>query len=979
MKVDDCESVFLEFDVSTENTNIKKCSTSKTFLLGCVYRHPRRKKIEKTEFIEQIYKTLAKYSDKNIPLVILGDINIDASNIDDNIVQRYTNILTSLGCENLIDINTRFAENSRSTLDHILTNIDKDQIISGVLNFPITDHLPLFALIRNQGNTSKKIDKEKEVLWRFIDDRKKEKFLTILEEKLKTIDQTNHPEKILEKLTEATKGAIQICFPLKKMSNRAKKRALIPWFDTDIFRDEKTQSKLFRRFIKSNKPEDHKIYSNFRNMLSKKKYRAKRSYFQELLDDAKNNRDKAATWGVINKAFGKKKKSKVCPARVEIGDQKNPTLSENPHDVANALNKHFTSVAKKLEKNLKKTNTKHTSYMGRENKSSMYLRYIEVYEIILEIKSIDAKKSMGYDEIPPKIIKWAPHLFAPVLKILFNKCIDMGYYPSGMKTAKVAPIYKDGDKNDLNNYRPISVLTQFNQLFERLLSKRYLNFFQKFDVITKKQYGFLKKHCTEHAILDLKEYILSRLDEKEVMAVLFLDLQKAFDTVNHDILLKKLYHYGVRGNAYRLLSSYLSGRQQYTKIGNCPSTLAQILFGVPQGSVLGPLLFLIYINDLPNASALLCWLFADDTALALSSTNFQDLEIRFNIEISKVQDWLLANRLSVHYVDKTKYMLIKGPGLGVSRTGCAKNFKIHMGGHEIERSDKYKYLGVIFDDKLNWKYQINKMCSKLASVCGVISKARHYLDRKSLMLIYNSLFASRLHYGVLGWGTASECDLSRLRVLQNRVIRFITFSSFWSRAGHIYDTLKILPLNSILFLQRTIFMHSFHYKTLPHTLSNYCKRPLHVQLTRYGSCMNYYLPSIKSNRSRTSMKFAGPIAWKEVPNNLKEIAFRKPFSRKMKEQILNDLLETNKGLPVDSPHHYNKTERGAENFDDLRAIFESNDENTVFNGFETYTLDFLFNNDSIDNLEEFHGFDISANIELLFTDSENEDEFYGFK
>ena len=148
--------------------------------------------------------------------------------------------------------------------------------------------------------------------------------------------------------------------------------------------------------------------------------------------------------------------------------KKNPIWSKDPRDVANGVNNHFASVAKNLENQLKKTSTKYTHFMGRANNSSIFLRYIELAEILLEIKSINPKKSMGYDDIPPKIIKWAAHLLAPLLQVIFNKCIDLGYYPNGMKTAKVTPIHKEGDKNDFSNYRPISVLTQFNQLFERL-------------------------------------------------------------------------------------------------------------------------------------------------------------------------------------------------------------------------------------------------------------------------------------------------------------------------------------------------------------------------------------------------------------------------------------------------------------------------------------------------------------------------------
>ena len=234
---------------------------------------------------------------------------------------------------------------------------------------------------------------------------------------------------------------------------------------------------------------------------------------------------------------------------------------------------------------------------------------------------------------------------------------------------------------------------------------------------------------------------------------------------------------------------------------------------------MGPLLFLIYINDLPNSCALFSWLFADDTALALSSTNYRDLEIRFNTEVGKVHDWLLANKLSVHYKDKTQYMLIQGPRLNIKRIGIKEDFRLRMGEYEIERTQKYKYLGVIFDDKLNWKLQINRLIKKLSSVCGVISKVRHYLDRRSLMLIYNSLFDSRLRYGLLGWGTCSGNDIHKLKVLQNRVVRFITFSSFRTGVAPFYSLLKVLPLKEMLFHQfKELFLCITYIINLYHTL-----------------------------------------------------------------------------------------------------------------------------------------------------------------
>ena len=222
----------------------------------------------------------------------------------------------------------------------------------------------------------------------------------------------------------------------------------------------------------------------------------------------------------------------------------------------------------------------------------------------------------------------------------------------------------------------------------------------------------------------------------------------------------------------------------------------------------------------------------DDTALALSSDNIHDLEERFNCEVNKVHDWLLANRLSVHYMDKTQFMLVQAPNKK-NRALLSSNFKLFMGDHEIEKTDNYKYLGILIDDKLNWDLQITKLCSKLSSVCGVLSKVRHYLDRESLMLIYNSLFDSRLRYGILAWGTAPAQNLSKLRSLQNRAVRFITFSSFRTSAAPLYSSLKILPLHEMLHMQKSIFMHSIHYNSLPFALQMYCEQPEHRYSTRY--------------------------------------------------------------------------------------------------------------------------------------------------
>ncbi len=607
--------------------------------------------------------------------------------------------------------------------------------------------------------------------------------------------------------------------------------------------------------------------------------------------------------------------------------------------IANILNKHFTSIAQKLSQNLPPSIKSPQSFLRDKNPRTMFLDKIEMHEILEEIQGISDKKAMGHDNIPPKVIKWAPHIFAPILLVIFNKCIEKGYYPDAMKIARVVPIHKGGDTNDVNNYRPISILTQFNRIFERILSQRLLSFFEKYNIITSKQFGFLKKHSTEHAILDLKEYILANLDKRKISAVLFLDLQKAFDTVSHDILLTKLFHYGVRGAPLNLLTSYLTDRKQFTVVDGVKSDLESVLWGVPQGSVLGPLLFILYINDLPKSCKIDSWLFADDTALAESSETFSELNSKMNAEINKVHDWLIANKLSVHYAKKTQFILFIPKAKSKEKPD---NFLLKMGEHIIEQTTSYKYLGVLIDENLNWTPQIDKMCAKLSSVCGILSKVRHYLNRNSLMLIYNSLVESRLRYSILSWSTAPMKQINRLKVLQNKALRFINFSSLDTAMLPLYAHFNVLPLDHLILLQQVTHMFSLHNNLLPKVFDLYCTRPSHSQGTRFAKS-NYVFSKCQTKLQEKSMKAIGPRVWASVPHEAKLIPFKKSFTRHMKNEYI-------KSLPT-----------------------EQSTGNHIKKKTETNEMYQIFMNDSTDS--EFFGFDLD--LDTIFA-SESDHDFLGF-
>ena len=488
------ESVFVEIDIcASPSLGLSK----KTLLIGCVYRHPKYTIEIVEKFLKQLIDKLDSYCDQNIPVMVLGDVNIDTSKINLDITKKYNDALASMGCCNLVNSFTRFDKKSRSILDHIITNYDQNKIVYGVLSHAITDHLPVYAILRCRTNRGLSVETGPEncVKWQRIEESRKDFFIEKLRTSLMSFDSTKHPEQMLTDLTSITNDTVNSCFPPKILSNRAKKRAEQPWIDNEIRTQEREQAKLFRKFVKSKNPQDHKNYNTLRKKLSKKKRRRKKAYFRELIKEANSKHDFRKTWQAINKVLkkGKKKKKLITPTQVTCKEGNSEKITKCPKIIANVMNQHFAGIAKKLAAKLKSSRNNFQSYLGRECKKSMFFKDIKIHEILEEIRGICERKAMGFDNIPPKILRWAPELFAPILQIIFNKCLHLGYYPQNMKIARVVPIHKEGDINDVNNYRPISVLTQFNRIFERIISKRLMDFFESNKTITRQQFGFLRK------------------------------------------------------------------------------------------------------------------------------------------------------------------------------------------------------------------------------------------------------------------------------------------------------------------------------------------------------------------------------------------------------------------------------------------------------------------------------------------------------
>ena len=407
-------------------------------------------------------------------------------------------------------------------------------------------------------------------------------------------------------------------------------------------------------------------------------------------------------------------------------------------------------------------------------------------------------------------------LIAEPLAEIINLSLTTGVYIDKLKISKIIPIYKEkGSKYESKNYRPISLLSNINKIIEKIMHKRLYNFLEEQGSIYDNQFGFRKNHSTNHALLHLTEDIRQAIDSNKFACGVFIDLQKAFDTVDHNILLKKLEHYGIRGVANDWFKSYLKNRKQYVSISGYDSNLRNIDFGVPQGSVLGPLLFLIYINDLHKAIKFCVTRhFADDTNLLIYNNSLKQLQKDLNYDLKQLCNWLKSNKISLN-CSKTELAIFRHPNKQINY-----DLKIKINGKKLEPSKQIKYLGVVLDPHLNWSYHTDGLATKLTRAAGMLAKIRHYVPVNTLRSIYFGIFSSLLTYGSQIWGQFQNQHVTRLEKIQNKAIRIINFSKYNDPVDPIYHKLKILKLSDQVKLQNFLYVHNSLNNKVPKSLKN---------------------------------------------------------------------------------------------------------------------------------------------------------------
>ena len=740
-------------DLSLDDINVDSIFVELTdldIIVGCVYRKPNT---DIKMFNILIDRLLTKITTEKKTSFIAGDFNINILKSD---VHADTGNFVDCLFSNLffptINRPTRITESSVTLIDNIITNASMINPLSCIMYSDISDHLPVFLSV-----DLKKPAFQKPCCYyaRCFGDKNVQQF----------IRNTAHIDWNLyssdyDSFISALTAVFDATFPLQRWSTRNKAVPRKPWMTRGLARSCKRKEKLYKIFIKNPSEANACKYKTYRNKLNKLVRMTEKKYYEQKFLEATNDMKK--TWKIIKNIISKNKSNIITDTFLVNGKK---TVDKNI--IVNKFNEYFVNVGPSLANKIQSSNVHYQQFLCGNYPNSFALFFTTPEEVIKVTNELANKTSAGYDNISISLIKKIIPFIAKPLSELVNKSFETGIVPDQLKIARVCPIYKSGDPCSFSNYRPISVLPGFSKIIEKLVHLRLMSYLTKHSILINNQYGFRNNHDTSLAVIDMIDNITEKLDSGYFSLGLFIDLSKAFDTLDHRILINKLEFYGIRGKALEWFKSYLTNRQQYVQYNGVQSNIMHIKTGVPQGSILGPLLFLIYINDIVKASELLYLiLFADDTNVFIYHKDPKRLQDMCNTEIDRLSQWFKANKLSLN-ITKTNYILYSPR----SKSGLqsSESFSVELDGTRIERVSYAKFLGVYIDDKLTWHKHIQEISTKISKNIGIMSRISYKLNSSILLKLYNTLILPYLSYCNMIWTMASDTVLTKLFILQKRL------------------------------------------------------------------------------------------------------------------------------------------------------------------------------------------------------------------
>ena len=869
---------------SMENVFLEIEKAKITYLIGGLYRHPNHNIKCFSDDIDNLFHKLNSFKHKSQHLVLQGDINIDAVRYSSHPdTTTYIDMILSNNFLPLTFLPTRITDTSSTAIDHIYMKINpfslkNYKIATGLITFDLSDHLINYLILESNKVVNNYAERP---LIRLYSDKTKQSFYS----KLQSLDWTDIfadntcPSELYNKFSDSLTSLYDEFFPLVKQSRKSYKDKL--WMTKGLKNSSETKQRLYKKWLLNRNDFNKSKYLNYKKIFTKLIKKSEIDYytniFKSRVTSVKN------VWRQINIlcSFSKKKNS----AQKIINKMRiNGNITSDPKEIANCFNTYFCEVGVNLSLSVPPSPIFFTEYLPPPIKNSFYCSHSSPNEIVNEIHRLQNKKSSGPDIFNTKILKFISQEIAGPLSYIFNLSIDTGIFPDKMKVAKVIPILKKGDPLMLGNYRPISLLPVFSKVFEKLIASRLLLYLNKYSIISDNQFGFRQKHSTVSALLNTVDDIYSEFDSNNLIIGIFFDICKAFDCVNFGILLKKLECYGIRGISHKWFSSYLFDRKQYVCINGINSDIKAINCGVPQGSVLGPLLFLLYINDIANIQPLEKppKLFADDTSLFVTGKNSLDIESKCNKAILLIQDWMSANKLTVN-TDKTCYLQF----ISNNKNNQQIVINLLLNGVSLQRVDTIKFLGVTFDSRLDWKEHIKEIFSSLLKFTSIFYKLRNKIPLHTIKSLYYSTVYPKILYGIEIYANTYPTHLNSLIVLNNKILRIAQSKPLHTPILSLYREFNTLPIDLLFKFNILQFTHKLYYhkNLLPAAFRSYFRlnSEIHEHDTRSKTLV--HLSQSNKMSGTKNLNVFGSRLWNTLPIHISSTVDISLFKTKIKNYL----------------------------------------------------------------------------------------------
>ena len=783
------------------------------FTVGNMYRPPHTATVQLASFIDYFTDRLSLLNVRETT-VVCGDFNINLLSINSN--EHYNTFFADTLSSSFlptITLPTRLSNNS-SLIDNIFVNKHERLNFAGILNNEISDH-QVIAVNMNLTLPPQKIN----YITVFSNsDQSKINFKNDFESK-SVYDRLNHelganPDENYSILETTISDSMNAHLEKKIVKFNRRKHKKDPWITYGILNSVNHKNRLYKRLMKINRDTPlfmtkKQEFNAYKNSLRKIINLAKNYYFSTQFQ--KNKGDGKKTWETLDNVLHRKT-SKSSPDAIQINDK----LSTDKTEMADSFNTYFSTICATSEIDNPNNVPSHEVYLNNPTEAEFNFEHIDNVTVLHYINKLKPSHSCGHDNISSNVLKIIAMEVSPCLTLIINQVLSTGQFPKNLKTAKVIPIHKTGEKSLMKNYRPISILPVVSKIIENVMHTQLTDYFTMNKLFTSQQYGYRENRSTELAALELMDRNLDNMNRNLTPVNVYIDLSKAFDCLDHNILLSKLKFYGLNDNAIKLLKNYLSDRNQYVQLGNTKSQLHGISRGIPQGSVMGPLLFNIVINDLNAATKKFdLIMYADDTTLISTLETFgntnRPTEIENNIsdEISKITTWLHSNKLKLN-ASKSKFMIFfKHPRI-------IPKLNIWANGNQIDEVQEFNFLGITIDQNITWTPHIRKISIKISRVIGVLRKLKHIFPQHILRLIYNSLIHPHLIYGLNLWGFKHK----RITILQKKAIRILAFRPYISHSTSAFKELKIPMLKDLY----TIQLYKIYYKNIHNILPVYFQR-----------------------------------------------------------------------------------------------------------------------------------------------------------